>query len=192
MKLHVKSASFSTDNGQTSRFPFLIVIPTVKTSSQNISIKLLQILLKLCKHRDDRIVEKSSCERFCKVPSAENFWYCWSKIGNGMISMLWQLRSHCNPDHDKFSTTVVAIFLNVSLWRRSLCSNLVLSLKNCIETPSYASTAYVVAIWPSFLFDSFVKIWDTCENLGKWFTAPPGKKFPVRLCSDWSIPDHVI
>ena len=43
-------------------------------------------------------------------------------------------------------------------------------------------TAYVVAIWPLFLFDSFVKIWNTCENfLGKWLTAPPGKKFPVRL-----------
>ena len=29
----------------------------------------------------------------------------------------------------------------------------------------------------SFLFDSFVKIWDTCENfLGKWFTAPPWQK----------------
>ena len=96
--------------------------------------------------------------------------------------MLWQLRCHCNPDHDKFSSTVVAIFPNVCLWRRSLCSNLALTLKNCIEPPSYASTAYVVAIWPSFLFDSFVKIWDTCENfLGKWFTAPPGKKFPVRL-----------
>ena len=39
--------------------------------------------------------------------------------------------------------------------------------------------AYVFAIWPSFLFDSFVKIWETCEIfLGKWFTAPPGKKFP--------------
>ena len=96
--------------------------------------------------------------------------------------MLWQLRCHCNPDHDKFSSTVVAIFPNVCLWRRSLCSNLALTLKNCIEPPSYASTAYVVAIWPSFLFDSFVKIWDTCENfLGKWFTAPPGKKFLVRL-----------
>ena len=54
-------------------FPFLTVFLTVKTSSQNISIKLLQILLKLCKHREDRIGEKSSCERFCKVPSAENF-----------------------------------------------------------------------------------------------------------------------
>ena len=58
----------------------------------------------------------------------------------------------------------------------------VVTLKNCVEPPSYASTAYVVAIWSSFLFDSFVKIWYTCENfLGKWFTAPPGKKFPVRL-----------
>ena len=38
---------------------------------------------------------------------------------------------------------------------------------------------------PHFLFDSFVKIWATCEMfLGKRFTAPPpppGKKFPVRL-----------
>ena len=97
--------------------------------------------------------------------------------------MLWQLRCHCNPDqYDKFSSTVVAIFHNVCLWRRSLCSNLAFTLKNCIEPPSYARTAYVVAIWPSFLFDSFVKIWDTCENLlGKWFTAPPGKRCLVRL-----------
>ena len=81
-----------------------------------------------------------------------------------------------------FNTTDVAIFPNVCLWRRSLCSDLVLTLKNRIEPPSYARTAYVVAIWPSFLFDSFVKIWATCEIfLGKWFTAPPGKKFPVRL-----------
>ena len=81
------------------------------------------------------------------------------------------------------NTTVVAIFPNFCLWRRSLCSDSVLTLKNCIEPPSYARTAYVVAIWPSFLFDSFVKIWATCEIfLGKWFTAPPGKKFPVGLC----------
>ena len=78
---------------------------------------------------------------------------------------------------------MVAVFPNVCLWRRSLCSDLVLTIKNCVEPPSYARTAYVVAIWPSFLFDSFVKIWATCEVfLGKWFTAPPGKKFPVRLC----------
>ena len=46
----------------------------------------------------------------------------------------------------------------------------------------------VVAIWPSFLFDSFVKFWATCEAfLGKWFTASPSKKFPVRLCKQWHI-----
>ena len=96
--------------------------------------------------------------------------------------MLCQLWCHCNPDQDKFSFTVVAVFPNVCLWRRSLCANLVLTLKNCIEPPSYASTGYVVAIWSSFLFDSFVQIWGTCDNfLGKWSTAPPGKKFPVRL-----------
>ena len=39
-------------------------------------------------------------------------------------------------------------------------------------------------VWPSFLFDCFVKIWATCKSfLGKWFTAPPGKKLPLRLCS---------
>ena len=82
------------------------------------------------------------------------------------------------------NTTVVAIFPNVCLWRRSLCSDLVLTLKNCIEPPSYARTAYVVAIWPSFLFDSFVKIWGTCDMFwANGLRPPPGKKFPVRLCS---------
>ena len=57
--------------------------------------------------------------------------------------------------------------------------NLVLTLENCIEPPSYARTAYVVVMWRSFLFDSFVKIWATWKTfLGKWFTAPLAKKFP--------------
>ena len=51
-----------------------------------------------------------------------------SKIGNSVISLLWQLQCRCNPDHNKFSsycnTTVVAIFPKLCLWRRSLCSNL--------------------------------------------------------------------
>ena len=54
-------------------FPFLTVFLTVKISSQNILITLLQILLKLHKHRGDRIGGKSSCERFCKVPNTENY-----------------------------------------------------------------------------------------------------------------------
>ena len=83
------------------------------------------------------------------------------------------------------NTTVVAIFPNACLWRLSLHSNLVLTLKtNCIKTPSYASAAYVVVIRPSFLSDSFVKNLATCGFFGggKGFTAPPAKKFPVRLC----------
>ena len=51
-----------------------------------------------------------------------------SKIGNGVISLLCQLRCHCNSDHNKFSslsnTTVVLIFPNPYLWRCSLRSNL--------------------------------------------------------------------
>ena len=51
-----------------------------------------------------------------------------SKIGNSVISLLWQLRCHCNPDHKRFSalsnTTALAIFPKPCLWRRSLCSNL--------------------------------------------------------------------
>ena len=75
-------------------------------------------------------------------------WYDNSDV----IATLIMTKIHLN-------TTVVAIFPNVCLWRRSLCSDLVLTLKtNRIKPPSYASTAYVVVIWPSSLFDSFVKI----------------------------------
>ena len=82
-----------------------------------------------------------------------------------VIATLMMTNFHLN-------TTVVAIFPNVCLWRRLF-----------IEPPSYSRRVYVVAIWPSFLYDSFGKIWATCEIfLGKWFTAPPDKKFPVRLC----------
>ena len=93
---------------------------------------------------------------------------------SNVIATLMMTNFHLN-------TTDVAIFPNVCLWRRSLCSDL--TLKNCIEPPSYARTAYVVAIWPSFLFDSFVKIWATCEVfLANGLPPPHGKKFPVRLC----------
>ena len=52
----------------------------------------------------------------------------------------------------------------------------VLTLKNCLEPLSYASTAYFVA-WLYFPIDCFVKIWATCKNfLGKWTTAPPWQK----------------
>ena len=98
----------------------------------------------------------------------------------------------CYDNSDVIATLMVAVFPNVCLWRRSLCSDLVLTLKNCIEPPWYARTAYVVAIWPSFLFDSFVIIWATCKMfLGKWFTAPPGKNFPYAYASDCICDDAV-
>ena len=42
----------------------------------------------------------------------------------------------------------------------------VLTLKNCIEPLSYASTAYVAASYGPRFFSTvrFVKIWATCEN----------------------------
>ena len=51
-----------------------------------------------------------------------------SKIGNGVLMLLSQLRCHCNTDRNKFSslsnTAVVVIFSNLCSRRRSLCSNL--------------------------------------------------------------------
>ena len=68
-----KALRFLQITAKPHNFPFLTVFLTVKTSSLTISVKLLKILLKLCKHREDRIGEISSCDRFFKVPSAENF-----------------------------------------------------------------------------------------------------------------------
>ena len=106
--------------------PFFTVFLTIKTSSQNISITLLQISLKLHEHRGGYWRKKlpwTILEEQFPVPRN----IAASKIGNGVISLLWQLQCHCNPDHNKFSTlsntTVVLIFTNLCLWRRSLRSN---------------------------------------------------------------------
>ena len=107
--------------------PFFTLFLTTNSLSQNISITLLQISLKLHEHR--------GCYWRKKLPwmiFEEQFpvprYTAASKIGNSVISLLWQLRCRCNPDHNKFSsssnTTVVAIFPKLCLWRRSLCSNL--------------------------------------------------------------------
>ena len=107
--------------------PFFTVFLTIKTSSQNISITLLQISLKLHEHR--------GCYWRKKLPSMifeEHFpvprYTAASKIGSSVISLLWQLLCRCNPDHNKFSslsnTTVVAIFPNLCWWWFSLSSNL--------------------------------------------------------------------
>ena len=102
--------------------PFFTVFLTLKTSSQNISITLLQISLKLHEHRGRCWRKKlpwTILEEQFPVPRNT----AASKIGNSVISLLWQLRCHNNfsPLSD---TTVVAVFPNLCLWRRSLCSNL--------------------------------------------------------------------
>ena len=107
--------------------PFFSLFLTIKTSSQNISKTLLQISLKLHEHRGSYWRKKlpwTISEEQFSVPR----YTAASKIGNSVISLLWQLRCRCNHDHNKFSslsnTTVVAIFPNLCLLRRSLCSNL--------------------------------------------------------------------
>ena len=76
---------------------------------------------------------------------------------------------------------MVAIVPNVCLWRRSLCSNLAgidpEKLYRGTFICQYGLCCCIV--WPSFLFDCFVKIWATCMNfLGKWFTAPLAENCP--------------
>ena len=108
--------------------PFFTVFLTTKSLSQNISITLLQISLKLHEHRGRYWRKKlpwTILEEQFPVPRNT----AASKIGNDVISLLWQLRCHCNPDHNQFSslsnTTVVLIFPNLCLWwRTSLRSNL--------------------------------------------------------------------
>ena len=103
--------------------PFFTVFLTIKTLSQNISITLLQISLKLHEHRGGywrKKVQWMILEEQFPVPRNTSV----SKIGSSVISLPWQLRCHCNPDHNKFSslssTTVVAILISKSLFMETL------------------------------------------------------------------------
>ena len=110
--------------------PFFTVFITIKTSSQNIAMTLLQISLKLLW----TILE----EQFQVLRNTAA-----SKIGSDTIWLPWQLRCHCNPDHNKFSslssTTVGAILISKSLFMHGDVVYAqtweVLTLENCIEPP---------------------------------------------------------
>ena len=159
-------------------FLFCTVFPTIKTLSQNVSMTLLQIpFLTLTWRR--LLEEKGPVIDFRRTVSRN---IAASIIGNGFISLLWHLRCHCSPDHNKFSslsnTTVVAVFqifvygdvVYAQTWQ-------VLTLKNCIEP--FMPVRPMLLHRPSFLFDSFVKIWATWKNV--WANGlppppPPGKK----------------
>ena len=103
--------------------PFFTVFITIKTSSQNIAMTLLQILLKLHRRRSGYWRKKLPWtileEQFQALRNTAA-----SKIGSDTISLPWYLRCHCNPDHNKFSslssTTVVAILISKSLFMATL------------------------------------------------------------------------
>ena len=122
-----KALHFLQITAEHQDYPFFTVFLTTKSLSQNISITLLQISLKLHEHRGRYWRKKLPwmiLEEQFLVPRNTSV----RKVGNSVISLLWQLRCHCNPDHKRFSslsnTTVVAVFPKLCLWRRSLCSNL--------------------------------------------------------------------
>ena len=97
---------------------------------------------------------------------------------SGVIAALMMTNFHLN-------TTVVSIFTNVCFWRRSLCSDLVFTLKNCIEPPSYARTVCC---------NSFVIIWATCEiSWGKWFNGFHPIQYISVSCklAQWQVADPV-
>ena len=128
MKLQLsKALGFLERTAEHQDCPFFTVFLTIKTLSQNISITLLQISLKLHEHRG-RYWRKKLPWMILEEQFPMPIYTVVSKIGNSVISLLWQLRCHCNLDHNNFSslsdTTVVAIFQNLYLWRRSLSSNL--------------------------------------------------------------------
>ena len=89
-----------------------------------------------------------------------------SKIGNSVISLLWQLRCRCNPDHNKFSslsnTTVVAIFPKLCLRRRSLCSN----LGGTGPEKLYRATLITKCIYYEWASDSFAY---SCPCNNSWY-----------------------
>ena len=98
MKLHVKRLSFSTDNSRTPKLSnFTVFLLTIKTSSQNISMTLSQIPLKLHEHRSGswrKKLRRTILEE--QLPVSRKT--AASKIGDGVISLLRQLWCHCNPD----------------------------------------------------------------------------------------------
>ena len=98
MKLHVKRPSFSTDNSRTPKLSnFTVFLLTIKTSSQNISMTLSQIPLKLHEHRSGswrKKLRRTILEE--QLPVSRKT--AASKIGDGVISLLRQLWCHCNPD----------------------------------------------------------------------------------------------
>ena len=117
-------------------FPVLTVFLIIETSFQNISITLLRFCL-IHEHRGDRIGEKSSCERFCKVPVP------------GIIAEVLVMGG---KSHFVAMTTSMSlqpwwgqIFILIQLWSQFF--QIFVYGDVVYAQTRYARTAYVVAIW---------------------------------------------
>ena len=107
--MHVKSASFSTDNGQTTILSIFYCVSNHKNFIPKYLDNALTDFAKTSRTSRPLLEEKAPVNDFGRtVPRGEIYF--------------------CNPDHNKFSslsnTTVVAIFPKLCLWRRSLRLNL--------------------------------------------------------------------
>ena len=92
----------------------------------------------------------------------------------------------CVLEYTKIRTVLQStIFPNVCLWRRSLCSDLVLTLKNRIEPPSYAGLCFCNMAVISFrLFRK--NLGNLRDFFGQMVYRPPWQKIsrtPMAICS---------
>ena len=122
MKLQVKSTSFSGDNGQKSRSSFSYRISNNEKFIAKYLDNALKVLLKLHEHRGDRIGEKSSCERFCKVP-----------VPRIIAEVKWVMASfRCYDNSDDIATLVMTNFHLTALFTNMRTLKFKSRLHNCV------------------------------------------------------------
>ena len=90
-----------------------------------------------------------------------------SKIGNSVISLLWQLRCHCNPDHNKSNTTVLAIFSNLCLRRRFLCSDLGGIDPEKLYRATWSADEVIRCVWLC-IYEHLKSLPDTSSQIFDW------------------------
>ena len=107
-----QNASFSKENSWTSRLSifYRFLFLTIKTSSRHISITLLQMPLINFTNIEAAIFGKKILWTILEeqFPMPRNT--AASEIGNGVISLLWQLRCHCNPVHSNFHLYLIQLW----------------------------------------------------------------------------------
>ena len=125
-------------------YPFFTIFLTTKSLSQNFLITLWQILLKLHEHWGDYWRKKLPwmiLEEQFPVPRNNSV----SKIGNSIISLLWQLQCHCNSDHNKFSSPLILLL------RLLLPINSILMMcgfqRSRIHVPSFGKTFWIIFMY---------------------------------------------